>query len=413
MKKIITILLLSLFPLTAHASSEAEQQSIINQQNQVIQNQKQIERAKEIQIDLKQVDKEQKRIEEQEKDYLEKNDGKVVHDLRAIQCFRIQSISFSENKILSKFQERSLSKNYLGRCLTLDQILEFNKEVSNYLIAKGFITSRAEVPAQNLSSGDLQINIIESYLENITLNDDKFFDQTQKLSAFGLIGVTKKDDRILNLQEIELGIDQMNRLSSNNAAVKLLPGSVSSSIVAVENHPKNTSRINASYDNVGSSTTGEKRDTIGFAHDNLLHLNDSFSISRTANDFDSYNKHRSTSTSGNFSMPLGRHTFTFIASKSSYFFLTGENKDIRTYGDTLTKTASFDSILIKNKKFKISSNFNISSRYNQNFQNDEKIEVSSRKASIATFGLSNTFFLVIIYLFPLKSLDKLFCAFIL
>jgi hemolysin activation/secretion protein len=407
MKKIITILLLSLFPLSAHAYSEAEQQSIINQQNQVIQNQKQIERAKEIQIDLKQIDKEQKRIEEQEKDYLEKNDGKMVHDLRAIQCFRIQTISFLENKILSKFQERSLSKNYLGRCLTLDQILEFNKEVSNYLIAKGFITSRAEVPAQNLSSGDLQVNIIESYLENITLNDDKFFDQTQKLSAFGLIGITKKDNRILNLQEIELGIDQMNRISSNNAAVKLLPGTVdNSSIVTVENHPKNTSRVNVSYDNIGSSITGEKRDTIGFTHDNLLHLNDSFNISRTANDSDSYNKHRSTSTSGNFSMPLGRHTFTFSASKSSYFFLTGENKNIRTYGDTLTKTASLDSVLIKNKKFKISSNFNISSRYNQNFQNDEKIEVSSRKASIGTIGLSNTFFLNSASLFLKPSYSK-------
>lgn len=112
----------------------------------------------------------------------------------------------------------------------------------------------------------------------------------------------------------------MNRISSNNAAVKLLPGSVdNSSIVTVENHPKNTSRINVSYDNIGSSITGEKRDTIGFTHDNLLHLNDSFNISRTANDSDSYNKHRSTSTSGNFSMPLGRHTFTFSASKSSYF----------------------------------------------------------------------------------------------
>ena len=161
-----------------------------------------------------------------------------------------------------------------------------------------------------------------------------------------------------------------------------------------------------STDNIGSSITGEKRDTIGFTHDNLLHLNDSFNINRTANDSDSYNKHRSTSTSGNFSMPLGRHTFTFSASKSSYFFLTGENKNIRTYGDTLTKTASLDSVLIKNKKFKISSNFNISSRYNQNFQNDEKIEVSSRKASIGTIGLSNTFFLNSASLFLKPSYSK-------
>jgi hemolysin activation/secretion protein len=73
--------------------------------------------------------------------------------------------------------------------------------------------------------------------------------------------------------------------------------------------------------------------------------------------------------------------------------MTGSSQTARAYGKTLTKTAGFDSILIKNKKFKISSNFNISSRYNQSFIDDVKTEASSRKASIASMSLSHMFFL--------------------
>lgn len=395
MKKIIFVLLLIFFPLSAQAASDEGQQDIINQQqNQVIQNQKQIDREKELEAEMKRVKKEQAQqpeIDQWEIDNLSQNDGKVIQDFRAIQCFRIHNITFSANRLLSKSEEKALTEKYLGKCMTMDWITKFSKEVTNHLVEKGYATSRAEVPPQNLLDGNLRVNIIESHLENIIINDGKFLDKMQKITAFGF---PEGDEKVLNLYEIERGIDQMNRLSSNNAVIKILPGTADNqSIVAVENHPKNTTRINASYDNIGSATTGEKRDTISLAQDNLLHLNDSFSISRTSNDFDpEYYKKRSGSTSGNFSVPLGRHTFSLSISRSSYLFLTGPSKTTRAHGKTLTKTAGFDSILIKNKKFKITSNFNISSRNNQNFTGDVKTEVSSRKASIATASLSNTFF---------------------
>lgn len=398
MRKVIVSLLAWLFFATnAQAQNVSEQQqNIINQQqNQVIQNQKQFEREKELQVELKQADKEKKdslEPDQWEIDNLSENDGKVIQNLRAIQCFRVRDIEFSKNRLLTKSEQNSLSQPYIGKCMTLDWIEKFSKEVTNYLIEKGYATSRAEVPHQNLLEDDrLHIDIIESYLENIQINQNNLFDKMQSLTAFGFIG----DKEVLDLHEIDRGVDQMNRLPSNKAVVKITPGTAENkSIIVIENHPKNTLRLNGSLDNIGSRITGKRRDTLSLAKDNLLQLNDSLVISRTANDIDpDYETKRNTSTSGNFSLPLGRHILSLGVSRSSYLFLTGSSGKIRAQGKTLNKTVSFESILVRNKKFKISSNFAISSRHNQNFINDVKTQSSSRKASILTAGVSSKFFL--------------------
>ena len=143
MRKVIVSLLAWLFFATnAQAQNVSEQQqNIINQQqNQVIQNQKQFEREKELQVELKQADKEKKDSLEPnqwEIDNLSENDGKVIQNLRAIQCFRVRDIEFSKNRLLTKAEQNSLSQPYIGKCMTLDWIEKFSKEVTNYLIEKG------------------------------------------------------------------------------------------------------------------------------------------------------------------------------------------------------------------------------------------------------------------------------------
>lgn len=397
MKKIITIFFLATFFLvlisfSARAAiSDQEQQNAISNQNQVIQRNEQIEQEKVKEKDLKQVEKEKKDIDQEEEEELELEAGKVVQNLRSIQCFRVNKIIFSPNKILPKEQEKILTSEYIGKCLTLYQITKLNKKISDYLVEEGYVTSRSEVPAQSLNNGILNINIIESHLENLTFNEEKFSDKTQKFMAFGVI----QKDKILNLRKFEQGLEQVNRLQSNSAKIKILPGTKEkSSIIAVENQPKNRLRLNASYDNNGNKLTGEKRETVGLVQDNLFWLNDNLTISRTANDLDSDRKNGggNNSFSTSFSVPYKWYNLTLSYSKSSYFFWGGDVTRFKSSGETNTRTVSLDRLLIKTKKFKFSSNFTLTNRYNQNFIDDVKVQVSSRKASIASISLPSTFF---------------------
>lgn len=408
MKKYLFVtLLFTIFPLNVYAISEQEQQNAINNQNILIQRDQQNFQEKIKEKDLQQVEKDQKESEEQEEDYeeLKEQEGKVIQDLRALQCFRIKKIIFSENEIIEKIYEENFSKEYLGKCVSIRQISKLSKKISDHLVNEGYVTSRAEIPAQSLSEGILKINVIESYLENIAFNGENFFDRTQKFTAFGFV----KKNKILNLKKIEQGLDQVNRLSSNNATIKILPGkSERTSIIAVENNPHKRLRLNASYNNNGNELTGDKRETIGLTQDNLFWLNDNFTLSRTANDLDQTRKKNggTNALSSSFSVPFKWYNLTLSYSKSSYFFWGGDVSRFKSSGDTATKTASLDRILLKNKKVKLSSNLALTSRYSQNFVDDVKVQVSSRKASIASLGLSNTFFLDNSTLFLKPSYSK-------
>lgn len=390
MKRIFTTILL-FFVSISFAKAETENS---NQQDQVIQSQKQFERANEQELELKQLEKDRlefegKKREETEESFLE-NDGKIVQDFSAIQCFRINKINFSPNKILSKIVENKITKEYLNRCLAISQVVELAQDITNHFVEQGFVTSRAEIPVQNLKEGILQINIVESYLEKIVLNQDGFFDKTQKILLFGLVD----DKEVLNLKKIDRGVEQMNRLASNRAVAKILPGSaVNKSIVAVENNSAKKTRVNLAFDTNGNDISGRYRDTIGLSQDNLLHLNETFNINKTGNHLDSARTtNRSDSFNTNFSLPFANNILTLNYSKSSYYFVAGENNFSVSEGHTSTKSISLNSGIFKGKKFKINSNFDITNRYNQNFANKQKIETSSRKASFGNFSLINSIF---------------------
>lgn len=401
MKTRLATLLLLVISFDAYALSNQEQQDSITSQDQIIQRQQQFEQDQLRQKQLQQIEKEQEKIKQEE---TESNSEKEVENFLDIRCFRITKIVFLQNTILSETDEKELGKSEVGRCLTVGQITEFSKKISDFLIEKGYVTSRAEIPSQNLSNGALQVLINESYLKEINFNDEKFFDKMQKITAFGFV----KEKQVLNLKKIEQGLEQINRLQSNSATIKILPSEEKKfSVIAIENHPKNQFRPSFSMDNNGSKTTGKKRETIGFSQDNFFQLNDNFSLSRTANSLDSKKDSRGTKAiSSSFSIPFSWYTLTLSYSKSSYYFWSGSTTSFKSSGSTSTKTATFDRLLFKSKRAKFLSSFGLTSKYNQSFIDDTKLDVSSKKASTGLVAFSATFFFENANLFLKPSYNK-------
>jgi hemolysin activation/secretion protein len=327
--------------------------------------------------------------------------------LRSIQCFRPRTITFVQNKLLTSAEEKSLSEQYLNKCLTLDWLTKFDEEVAKILADKGYVTSRSTSSQQSLIDGNMKVQIIEGHIEKIIINDDGFFDKMQIKTAFGFDDLPR-GGKVLNIHDLEPALERINRLSSNKAKVKVIQGSSpNKSIIIIENHPKNTARVNLSYDNIGSKNTGVRRDTIAFAQDNLLKMNDIFNLSRTSNDLDLENDRRyNNATNGSWSVPFGQHNLTMSGGRNSYFFLTGSSGTTRAKGFSVTKSAALESLLFRNKKYKISSNILFTNRENQIFTDEVRNETQSRKSSIATASISNTFFLDSATLFLKPSFSK-------
>jgi hemolysin activation/secretion protein len=400
MRKLITaFLLLFVFVISSPAKaqiSEQEQKNIINIQDQILQRQGQIESNEVQQKELKTLARDKEKIikqeEEEDIEDFSQEDGKIIQNYRRIQCFRVNEITFSENEIISKGEEDRLVANYLGRCLNLEQISDLSKEITNHLVTEGYITSRAEIPSQSLYTKQLKINIIQSYLEDIVFNENDFFDRAQRFSVFGFF----ETGGILNIKPIEAALDQVNRLQSSNATIKILPGNKKDhSIVLIETRSTKPAHISFLMDNNGNERTGARRETLAFSYDNLLQLNDVFTLQRTANDLDEKRSKNggTNSISTSFSVPILSYNFSASYSNSKYFFRSGDTVRFKSDGETSTTILSMDKVFTKTKKTKIAGGVSFTNRYNRNFIEGVKIDASSRKASFITTHYAQSFFL--------------------
>ncbi|MCI0998360.1 POTRA domain-containing protein, partial [Pseudomonas corrugata] len=76
-------------------------------------------------------------------------------------CFPIQTIELKGADSLSASERERLLKPYIGQCLGVPQLNELLKVITDHYIERGLVTSRAYLPQQDLSSGHLQVLVVE------------------------------------------------------------------------------------------------------------------------------------------------------------------------------------------------------------------------------------------------------------
>ena len=146
-------------------------------------------------------------------------------------CFPIKNIELKGADSLPASDRERLLKPYIGQCLGVAQLNELLKAITDYYLGKGRVTSRAYLPQQDLSSGYLQVLVVEGKLEALKSAEGSTVTERELAMAFpGRVG------EALNLREIEQLVDQLNRLPSKQAQMELTPGSqVGGSDVVVKN----------------------------------------------------------------------------------------------------------------------------------------------------------------------------------
>ncbi|NOI81670.1 ShlB/FhaC/HecB family hemolysin secretion/activation protein [Vibrio tubiashii] len=188
-------------------------------------------------------------------------------------CVQIEAITFSGNKIYDNSTLKSISEFKPG-CITLTQINEYLRLISNHYIEAGYVTSRAFMTPQDLSSGVLNIVILEGKVEKVLWNGEER--QWLKM-AFPMIA-----DTVLNLRGIEQGLDQINRLSRYNATIKLLPSSKQGySVVDLQTAEGQLGSIGVGFSNSGQKSTGEEQIAINLSGENFFKWLDKWTLSAT------------------------------------------------------------------------------------------------------------------------------------
>ena len=312
---------------------------------------------------------------------------------KSSKCVDIKTVEFDGNTKLSNFRINRIVKPYLNKCLTVDDINKILNTITNAYIDAGYITSGAYLinPQTKLNDGILQIKIVEGTITKFT-----GITEAERKTAFPWVLGS-----ILNLRDIEQGLDQMNRLSSNHAKmeIKANEDANGTSQVVITNEKESPTSYSVYTDNLGSKSTGEYRLGLGFVEDNLFGINDQLNLGYTNSLTSELNEKYSRALSLGYSIPFGYWTFTNNASFSeyqTYMKLPVSGERLYSFGDNFSESFIIDRILSRGQNYKLSlsasMNYKKPNNYTKVLDIKTKNNSSSREVAFFEYALPTTFY---------------------
>ncbi|WP_176469809.1 ShlB/FhaC/HecB family hemolysin secretion/activation protein [Pseudomonas sp. Irchel 3A5] len=300
-------------------------------------------------------------------------------------CFTIQRIELKGADSLSAADREHLIGSYLGQCLGVAQLNELLKVITNHYIDKGLVTTRAYLPQQDLSKGDLQVLVVEGHLEK--LRSDAASGLSERELAMTFPG---QEGRLVNLREIEQMVDQLNRLPSNKAQMELMPGQqVGGSDVVVKNTSQKPWRTTLSRTNDGQRSTGEQQWGAGLEWDSPLGLADQLGV---RGGHDAISDHQQTSRNGllSYSLPWGWWTFSYSYSVNEYRSVAkAQGISFKQTGDSQNHQLRAERVIYRDALSRTSLSAGFAHLRSNNYIEDSKLALSSNRLSEAQFGINH------------------------
>ncbi|WP_455479877.1 ShlB/FhaC/HecB family hemolysin secretion/activation protein [Bartonella sp. B23] len=308
-------------------------------------------------------------------------------------CFTIHNIIIEGVHHVKNHAFAAITEPYIGRCIGLYDIQILIKQLTKVYLDKGYVAARFYIPDQDIkNSKTLKFVVVEGKLSEIYYNGSPASRYNNVVwSAFpGLKG------RILNMRDIEQGLDQMNRLQSAHAKSELLPGSEDgSTIINISNRPDKALKVTFSHDNLGQLSTGYARYNAGLKLENILEMNDAWAFSYQRSEQGYWGgieqEGHSNNISASVSIPYGYWTFYLSGYVYNYqSLIKGNFTDMETTGNSSELYGSTSYVLHRDSFSLTTLNFGFSYKRTNNYLLGNKIEVGSRQYSVANFGISHS-----------------------
>jgi hemolysin activation/secretion protein len=378
-KLFLLVFLLNIFCTKSFAQSTQE---AINQQDWIMRQQQNILEDKKRNLEFDAIKKERE-INKKIKQEQIKNQPMISGEMS--KCALIKEVRLVDAKVLSSFRQKKIVKPFIGKCVEAETLANIIKSVNDYYHNAGYITTQIKVPKQNLQSGIFELQIIEGKIGEIIFGKNRTIEKMQKFMAFG-----DAKGEVLNINDINQGIYQINRLQSNQAVMKIAPGDrVGESLITIDNNKKFPAKFTISTDNLGNNFSGIQRTNFSSSFDNVLFLNDNFNLNYSTNLHDNNKIKDMKSFAGSVAIPFKRNSFSYDFSYSEF---KGQNEGkfgaLVTTGFSQSSRIALDRVIINDAKLRIAGNISITNRASASYINKDKSSVSERKLSIANLGVT-------------------------
>lgn len=298
--------------------------------------------------------------------------------------FQIDSIDFEGCERLDPLIQGRIKDNYLDKKLSINDINNLVRDLTNEYIDRGYVTTRVYIPKQNLKEGTLKLSVVEGYIEDIVYLGP----QSQIDMAFGAI-----KGRVLNMRDVEQGLDQMNRLQSNRVTTKFIPSEskLGATVIFVSNeyNPKGAAKLR--YDTFSDPILQSLPNSLDLSLDNLINLSERWGLnySQRFKSKDQVNN----SLMVNLSVPYQYLTWNTSYSQFDYLMiLQGYNRLFTTSGKTTTIRSELSASLFRNQTAKTQAAMGLSIKETDSFIEDVKSDTGSRKLALLELGMNHTYY---------------------
>ena len=304
-------------------------------------------------------------------------------------CFAISQVILQGAEALPHWLPLQRQKNkVIGRCLGGKGLNLLMAQLHTLLIDRGYITSRILAPQQDLKSGVLRLVVMPGYIREARLTAQSD-DYLWLASAF-----PATDGKLLDLRDIEQGLENLQRLPTVQASMEIVPGEMpGQSDIVINRQQERFWRVDASLDDSGSNATGRYQGNLTLSLDNPLALSDLFYLSGSHN-LDGNGGKSSKNLTGHYSVPLGYWQFLLTASQYDYVqTVAGANGDYQYSGKSKNVDFQLSRVLHRSGSQKTTLSADVLAREQQNFINDTEIAVQRRQTAAWKLGLQHRHYL--------------------
>lgn len=312
------------------------------------------------------------------------NFGRIIFP-QETPCFAISQVILSGTDTLPRWLPlQHISDQALGHCLGGKGINLLMSTLQNRLVDHGYITTRVLAPAQDLNSGELKLTVVPGKVRLVKLTPDS----GQYITLYSAFPA--HEGQLLDLRDIEQGLENLQRLPTVQASMEILPGSQpGESDIALHWQQPRMWRVAASLDDSGTRSTGRYQGGLTLSLDNPFSLSDLFYISGSSS-LESKGGKGSDNITGHYSVPVGYWMFGLTANSYNYHqTVAGLNSDYRYSGNSKNLDFQLSRLLHRNGSQKTTLAYDVLVRESRNYINDTEVEVQRRQTAAWRVGLQH------------------------
>ena len=287
------------------------------------------------------------------------------------------------------------SDSPIDRCLGTQGINTVLARMQHALVAQGWVTTRVLAAPQDLSPGTLRLTLVPGRIAAIRFADGA---ASASASSLGLhTAIPAQPGDLLNLRDIEQGLENLKRLPTADADIQIEPSTAPAarpgdSDLVISYRRAFPLRVSLSLDDSGTESTGRTQAGATVAWDGPLGLNDLAYISVNHDAFN--HSHQGTQAQTvHYSVPYGYWLLSTTASRNEYHQrVAGLSQDYVYAGESRNAEVRLSRLLYRDASRKTTASLRGFRRASQNYIDDTEIEVQRRVVGGWELGLNHRAF---------------------